>query len=94
MQVVSTFLPDIKSQKISEHRFRLIGPSVAQEPTQIHSRQTETSVDQTRQPRTTHQRKLGAVAASGRPVDHPGRPSWPVGPTALTNTRVVSWLVL
>ena len=69
MQVTSTLWPNIKSQKISEHRFRLIGPSVAQEPTQIPSRQAKTSVDQTRQPRTAHQRKLGTVGASGRPAD-------------------------
>ena len=69
MQVRSILWPDVKSQKISEHRFRLIGPSVAQEPTQIHSRQTKTSVDQTRQPRTARQRMLGTVGASGRPAD-------------------------
>ena len=54
MQVARTFWPDIKSQKISEHQFRLIGPSVAQEPLRIHSRQAETRMDQTREARTAH----------------------------------------
>ena len=68
MQVASTLWPDIKSQKISNS----IGPSVAQEPHQIHSRQARTNMDQTRQPRTTHQRRLGAVGTTGRPADLPG----------------------
>ena len=80
MQVASTLWPDIKSQKISECRFRLIGPSVAKEPIQIHSRLAKTSVDQTRQPRTAHQRKLGAFGATGRPADQPGRPTGPWAP--------------
>ena len=69
MQVASTLWPDIKSQKISERRFRLIGPSVAQEPLQIHSRQAETSMDQTREARTAHKKKIGAVGAMGWSAD-------------------------
>ena len=58
MQVASTFWPDIKSQKISKRRFRLIGPNVAQEPLQIHSRQAETSMDQTTEARTAQRKKI------------------------------------
>ena len=71
MQVASIIWPDIKSHKLSERRFSLIGPSVVQEPTQIQSRQAKTSVDQTRQAKTAHQRKLGVVGASDRPADRP-----------------------
>ena len=71
MQVASTLWPDIKSQKISQRWFRLIGPSVAQEPLQIHSRQAETSMDQTREARTAHKMKIGGGWRHGL-VGRPG----------------------
>jgi len=76
MQVASTLWPDIKSQKISERRFRLIGPSVAQEPLQIHSRQAETSMDQTREAKTAHKKgDWGWLTPwAGRPTTLVGRP--------------------
>ena len=51
MQVTSTLWSDRKSQKISEHRFRLKWTKVAQEPKQNKSRQANSSVDQTRRPK-------------------------------------------
>ena len=72
MQVASTLWPDIKSQKISEHRFRLIGPSLAQEPLQIHSIQADTSMDQTREAKTAHKNEIGGGWCHGL-VD---RPPW------------------
>ena len=65
MQVASTLWPDIKSQKLLEHRFRLKWPSVAQEPSSDKSRQTKTNIDQTKRPRTACWTKLGAVSAPG-----------------------------
>ena len=100
MQVTSTLWPDRKSQKISEHRFRLNWTKVAQEPKQNESRQANPSMDQTKWPKTAHQKKLGAVGGPGRPTDLPGRPTdlpgrptWPVGPTASTRACGVSPLV-
>ena len=63
------------------------GPSVAQEPSEIQSTQAKTRRIKTRQARTAHQRKLGAVGASGRPADHLSRPTRPMGPTASTFPR-------
>ena len=36
---------------------------------------------------------MGAVGASGWPTDLPGRPTWPMGPTASTRARGASPLV-
>ena len=72
MQVASTLWPDIKSEKISKRRFRLIGPSVAQEPLQIHSRQADTSMDQTREAKTAHRNEIGGGWCHGLV----GRPPW------------------
>ena len=65
MQVASTLWPDIKSQKLSEHRLGSDGPKVMQEPNSNKSRQANPSVDQTKRPKTAHQKKLGVV---GGPV--------------------------
>ena len=93
MQVTSTLWPDIKSQKLSEHRFRLRWTK-SDAKTQFKQVKTgQPNVDQTRRPKTACQKKLGAVGGPGRPTDLPGRPTWPVGPTALAKSRVVSWLV-
>ena len=65
MQVTSTLWPDIKSQKLAEHQFRL--------------RWTKSNVrTQFKQVKTGHQKKLWAVGGPGRPTDLPGRPTWPV----------------
>ena len=64
-----------------------------QEPNPNKSRQTNPNVYQTRRPKTACQKKLGAVGGPGRPTDLPGRPTWPVGPTASTRARGISLLV-
>ena len=64
-----------------------------QEPNSNKSRQANPNVDQTRRPKTAYQKKLGAVGVPGRPTDLPGRPTWPVGPTASTRAHGVSPLV-
>ena len=72
MQVVSTLLPDIKSQKISEHRFRLKQTECSPR-TQLKPLKTAgNNVDQTRQLRTAHQKKVGGVWHLGLA----GRPPW------------------
>ena len=67
MQVTSTLWPDIKSQKLSK-------------PSLDKSRQAKTNMDQTRRPRTACWKKMGAVGATGRPADLPGRPTGPWAP--------------
>ena len=42
---------------------------------------------------TARWRKMEAVGGPGRSTDLPGRPNWPVGPTASTSPRVISSLV-
>ena len=61
MQVTSTLCPDRKSQKISEHQFRLKWTKVAQELKQNESRQANPSVDQTRRPGQAQPPAVGAV---------------------------------
>ena len=68
MQVASTLWLDIKSQKISEQRFRLKWTSVAQEPLQIRSRQAEASMDQTREARTAQRKKIAGGYGESHPV--------------------------
>ena len=79
MQVASTLWPDIKSQKLLEHRFRLkwtkCSPRTEAQPLKTGStpafRQKETQDSPTQQ--------LGAVGATGWPADHTGRltAQWP-----------------
>ena len=71
-----------------------------QEPNSNKSRPANPSVDQTKRPKTAHQKKLEAVGGPGRPTDLPGRPTdlpgrptWPVGPTASTRAHGTSPLV-
>ena len=59
MQVTSTLWPDIKSQKLSEHRFRLRWTKSDARNLSNKSRQANPSVDQTKRPKTAHQKKLG-----------------------------------
>ena len=93
LQVASTLWPNIKSQKLSEHRFR-IRWTKSDARTQFKLvRQANPNVDQTRRPNTARQKKLGAVGSPSRPTDLPGRPTRPVGPTASTRARGVSTLV-
>ena len=63
---------------------------MAQEPSSDKLRQTKTNIDQTRRPRAACQKKLEAVGGPGRPTDLPGRPTWPVGPTASSRTHGAS----
>ena len=90
MQVASTLWHDIKSQKLSERRFRLRWTKSDARTQFKKTRQAKTNVDQTRRPRTACWKKMGAVGATGRPADLPGRPPWLVGPTAFSKPRVVS----
>ena len=82
MHVTSTLWPDIKSQKLSEHRFRLRWTKSDARTQFKKTRQAKTNVDQTRRPRTACWKKMGAVGATSRPTDLLGQPTWPVGPTA------------
>ena len=92
-QVSSTLWPDINHRNYQSTDSGSNGPSVAQEPSSDHSRQAKTNGVRTRQPRTAHQRKLGAVGAPRPSADYPGRPSRPVGPIAPTSPRIASSLV-
>src|SRR6185503_18459283 len=76
MQITSTLCPDIKSQKLSEHRFRLRWTK-SDAVTQF--RQAKTNMDQTRRPKTVCPKKIGAVGGPGRSTDLPGRPTYLVG---------------
>ena len=93
MQVASTLWSDIKSQKISERRFRIkwIKCSPRANPNEVKTGQPQRG--QTRRPRTACQKKLGAVGGPSWPTDLSGRPTWPVGPTTSTRARGVSPLV-
>ena len=93
MQVTSTLWPDIKSQKLSEHQFRLRW-------TKSHAR-TKFKQVKTGQPQRESDKEaqdslleeVGAVGGPGRPTDLLGRTTWPVGPTASTRACGVSPLV-
>ena len=72
MQITSTLWPDIKSLKLSEHRFRL---RWTKSDARTQFRQAKTNVDQTRRPKTACSKKMGAVGPTGRPTDlKVGRP--------------------
>ena len=74
MQVASTLWPDIKSHKLSEQRFRLIWTKSGSR-TQL--RQAKTDQDQHGPDKEAQDSPLdeaGAVGATGRPADQPGRP--------------------
>ena len=75
MQVASTFWPDIKSQKISERRFRLKWTKCRPKtnPNEVNTGQPKHGSD--KEARTACQKKLGAVGGPGRPTDLPGRPT-------------------
>jgi hypothetical protein len=93
MQVTSTLWLDIKSQKLSEHRFKL---RWTKSDTRTQFRQAKTGQDH-RGPDKEAQDSLLDEAGVGWPtwqVDRPtGRPTWPMGPTTLTSPRVASPLV-
>ena len=93
MQVASTLWPDIKSQKLLEHRFRLrwTKSDARTQFKQVKIGQPQRGSE--KRPKIAHQKKLGAVGGPGRPTDLPGRPTWPMGPTASTRARGASPLV-
>ena len=66
MQVTSTLWPDIKAQKLSEHRFRL---RWTKSDARTQFRQAKTTVDQTRRPKTACWTKLGSVGPPGKSTD-------------------------
>ena len=75
MQVTSTLWPNIKSQKLSERRFRLRWTK-SDARTQFRQAKTgQTNVDQTRRPKIACQKKMGVVGPTGRPIELPGRPT-------------------
>ena len=83
----------IKSQKLSEHRFRL---RWTKSDARTQFRQAKTGQDH-RGPDKEAQDSLLEEDGGGWPhrqADRPtGRLTWPMGPTALVKPRVVSWLV-
>src|SRR6185312_7859509 len=93
MHVTSTLWPNIKSQKLSEHRFRL---RWTKSDARTQFRQAKTGQDH-RGPDKEAQDSLLDEAGVGWltwQVDRPtGRPTWPMGPTASTSPRVASPLV-
>ena len=93
MQVTSTLWPDIKSQKLSEHRFRL---RWTKSDARTQFRQAKTGQDHRGPDKETQDSLLDEAGVSWPTwqVDRPtGRPTWPMGPTALTSPRVASPLV-
>ena len=93
MQVTITLWPDIKSQKLSKHRFRL---RWTKSNARTQFRQAKTGQDH-RGPDKKAQDSLLDEAGVGWPigqVDRPtGWPTWPMGPTASTSPHVASPLV-
>ena len=93
MQVASTLWPDIKSQKLSEHRFRL---RWTKSDARTQFRQAKTGQDHRGLDKEA-QDSLLDEAGVGWPtwqVAQPtGRLTWPMGPTASTLSRVFSPLV-
>ena len=71
MQVPSKLWPDIKLQKLLEHRFRLrwTKSDARTQFRQAKPRQAKTTVDQTRRPKTACWTKLGLVGPPGRSTD-------------------------
>ena len=87
MQVASTLWPDIKSQKLSEHRFRLRWTKSGS-ITQL--RQARTDLDQHGLDKAAQDSPPKEVGGGWRPTDQSGQPNWPVGPTASTKPHVAS----
>ena len=85
MQVTSTLWPNIKSQKLSEHRFRLrwTKSDARTQFKQVQIGQPHRGSDKEAQ--DSPPEEVGAVGGLGRPTDLPGRPTWPEGPTASTS---------
>ena len=94
MQVTSTLWPDIKSQKLSEHWFRL---RWTKSDARTQFRRAKTGQNQHGPDKEAQDSLLEVDAGGWRhwQADRPtGRSPWPVGPTALAKPRVISWLVL
>ena len=93
MHVTSTLWPDIKSQKLLEHRFRLrwTRSDARTQFKQVKTCQPQCGSDKEAQ--DSPPKEVGAVGGPGRPTDLPGRPARPVGPTASTKARGASLLV-
>ena len=93
MQVTSTLWPDIKSQKLSEHRFRL---RWTKSDARTQFRRAKTGQNQ-RGPNKEAQDSLLEEDEGGWPhrqAGQPtGRPTWPMGPIASSSSRVASPLV-
>ena len=89
MQVTSTLWPDIKSQKLSEHRFRLNWTKCSQ---RTQFKQVKTGQPQCRSDKEAQDSPLEEVGGGWWP-GQADRPTWPVGPTASTRARGASPLV-
>src|SRR6185437_5447215 len=75
------------AQPIREHESGSIGPKQAHAPKQTNLGHAMPHGLRKRDTRTAQISNFGAVGASGRPTDLPGRPTWPMGPTASALTR-------
>ena len=75
MQVTSTLWPDVKSQKLSEHRFRLrwTKSDARTQFKQIKTGQPQRGSDKEAQ--DSPPEEVGAVGGPGKPIDLPGRPT-------------------
>jgi hypothetical protein len=93
MQVTSTLWHDIKSQKLSEHQFRLrwTKSDARTQFKQVKIGQPQRGSDKEAQ--DCPPEEVGVVGGPGRPTDLPGRLTWPMGPTASTMARGASPLV-
>ena len=93
LQVTSTLWPDIKSQKLSEHRFRLrwTKSDARTQFKQVKIGQPQRGSDKEAQ--DSPPEEVGGGCGPGKPTHLPGRPTWPVGPTASTRARDISPLV-
>ena len=93
MQVAGTLWHDIKSQKLSERRFRL---RWTKSNARTQFKQAKTGQDQRGPDKEAQDSLLEEDGGDWHhwQADRPtGRPTLPVGPTALVKPRVVSWLV-
>ena len=93
MQVTSTLWPDIKSQKLLEHRFRLrwTKSDARTQFKQVKTGQPQCGSDKEAQDNPPEE--VGGGWWPEQATDLPGRPTWPVGPTASTRARGASPLV-
>ena len=88
MQVTSILWPDIKSQKLSEHRFRLRWTK-----SDARTQSKQVKIGQPQRGSDKEAQDSPPEEVGGGLAPWAGRPTRPMGPTASTSTRGTSPLV-